>query len=52
EFNSRPHGELYGLSPDDVLAGKMPDKRLFREKIEQARANRLEINRNQVCDVC
>jgi transposase InsO family protein len=52
EFNSRPHGQLYGLSPDDVLAGKMPDKRLFSEKIEQARANRPEINRNQVCDVC
>ncbi|EHQ04831.1 hypothetical protein [Leptonema illini] len=52
EFNSRPHGQLYGLSPDDVLAGKMPDKRLFREKIEQARANRPEINRNQVCGIC
>lgn len=52
EFNSRPHGQLYGLSPDDVLAGKMPDKHLFSEKIEKARAKRPEINRNQLCDIC
>lgn len=51
ELNSRPHGQLYGPSPDDVLAGKMPDKRLFSEKIEQARANRPGINRNQVCGI-
>lgn len=48
----RPHGQHYGLSPDDALAGRMPDKRLFREKIEQARAKRPEINRNQVCGLC
>ncbi|EHQ04716.1 hypothetical protein [Leptonema illini] len=32
EFNSRPHGQLYDLSPDDVLAGKMHDRHLFRKK--------------------
>lgn len=52
EFNSRPHGQLYGLNPDDVLAGKIPDRYPFKEKIKQARANRPEINRNQLCGLC
>ena len=37
--------EHTGLRPIDILNGKMPDKYLFKEQIEQARKNRIETNR-------
>ncbi len=37
--------EHTGLRPIDILNGKMPDKFLFKEQIEQARKNRIQTNR-------
>jgi len=37
--------EHTGRRPMDILNGKMPDKYLFKEQIEQARKNRLVVNR-------
>lgn len=37
--------EHTGRRPIDILNGKMPDKYLFKEQIEQARKDRIETNR-------
>ena len=36
--------EHYGLTPLEVLNGKIPDKKLYKEQIIQARKNRLKAN--------
>ncbi|MBL4880303.1 MAG: hypothetical protein JKX82_03160 [Oleispira sp.] len=36
--------ELYGLTPMEVVNGKIPDKHHFKEQIQTARKNRVEIN--------
>ncbi|QMU63595.1 MAG: hypothetical protein GKR88_04400 [Flavobacteriaceae bacterium] len=36
--------ELYGLAPMEVILGKIPNKHFFREKIQDARKNRVRTN--------
>ncbi len=36
--------ELFGLTPFEVVNGKIPDKNYFKEKIQEARKNRVEVN--------
>jgi len=36
--------ELFGLTPMEVIQGKIPDKHHFKEQIQTARKNRVEIN--------
>lgn len=36
--------ELYGLTPMEVIQGKIPDKHFFKEKIQDARKNRVAVN--------
>lgn len=42
---NRYFGELYGLTPNQVLAGEIPNKHLFKPQIEQAKLNRIEQNK-------
>ena len=36
--------DLFGLTPIEVVNGKIPDKNHFKEKIQEARKNRVEVN--------
>lgn len=36
--------ELYGLTPMEVVEGKVPDKHFFKEQIQEARKNRVATN--------
>ncbi len=38
--------EHTGLRPIDILKGKIPDKYMYKERIEQARENRIRINQS------
>ena len=51
-YNNCHPGVLFGLSPNEVLKGEIPDKNMFKEKIQAAKAKRPEINRNQTCGSC
>ncbi len=42
--------ELYGLTPQEVIEGKSPNKYLYREQIQQARKDR--ISKNQQFNDC
>jgi transposase InsO family protein len=42
--NKRFPTELFGLTPLEVVNGKTPDKYFFKDKIEQARKDRIFIN--------
>ena len=52
EHCNRPLNVLHGLTPLEVLYGKIPDKHLFRNEIIQSRLLRLEVNRKMGCGVC
>lgn len=43
---SRFPTELYGLTPQDVINGKTPNKYLYSEAIKQARKERVLVNQN------
>jgi hypothetical protein len=43
---------FHGLSRNDVLSGKIPDSKMFAEKIQQAKEKRPHINRSNTCGVC
>jgi putative transposase len=51
-YNESMPGVFYGLSRNEVLNGKIPDKHLYSIKIKEARLQRPEINRSQTCGVC
>lgn len=51
EHCNRPLNALYGLTPFEVLYGKLPDKHFFRNHIAESRLQRLESNR-QSCGKC
>ena len=36
--------DLFGLTPIEVVNGKIPDKNHFKEKIQEARKNRVIVN--------
>lgn len=44
--NERYPTELYGLSPSEVLKGKTPNKHHYKERILQARKDRILVNQN------
>ncbi len=44
--NKRFPTELFGCTPFQVLNGKIPDKLLFKELINQARKDRVITNKN------
>lgn len=46
DYNSKPHGKLYGLTPAEVLNGQKPNKETFRKDIAKARKNRLIQNQS------
>jgi hypothetical protein len=40
--------DLFGLTPIEVVNGKIPDKNHFKDKIQTARKNRIQIIKNSV----
>ncbi len=49
DYNNKPHGRLYGLTPFEVLQGEVPNRDQFKEQKEQARKERLEQNMKVEC---
>ena len=45
DYNNKPHGRLYGLTPNEVLNGNIPVKDNYQQDMIKARKNRLEQNR-------
>ncbi len=43
--NERLPGDLYGLTPMEVINGKIPDKDYFKNQIAEAKLNRVATNR-------
>ena len=52
EYNNKPHSALFGLSPKEVLFGKIPDKEMFKNEIFTARKLRKIENQNANCQTC
>ncbi len=52
DFNNRPLAVLYGLTPNEVLAGEMPDRMRFSPAISRAGSHRVPVNRSDSCGVC
>jgi len=52
QYNNRPHSALFGLTPQEVFNGRMPDKTLFKSQIEQAKILRKAENQALSCDSC
>ena len=52
QYNNRPHSALFGLTPYEVFNGAIPDKTLFKPKIEQAKLLRKAENQALSCDSC
>jgi putative transposase len=51
EYNNRPAGMLLGLTPNEVLAGEIPDKNLFKEYIKKGDKLRRKINKKISCEI-
>jgi len=49
DYNNKPHGRLYGLTPIEVLNGTTPVKDNYQQDMIEARKNRLEQNRLIEC---
>ncbi len=49
DYNNKPHGRLYGLTPFEVLEGEVPSRDKFKEQKEQARNERLKQNMKVEC---
>ncbi len=49
DYNNKPHGRLYGLTPNEVLNGNVPVKDNYQQDMIEARKNRLEQNRLIEC---
>lgn len=49
EYNNKPYHPLKGLTPKEVFEGKMPDKDMFKNKIVEAKRQRIEENRKNLC---
>ena len=41
DYNNKPHGRLYGLTPIEVLNGNVPVKDNYKNDIAEARKKRL-----------
>ena len=49
EYNKKPYHPLHGLTPNDVFAGKLPDKAMFKNEIAEAKRQRIIENRADIC---
>ena len=49
EYNDKPYGPLFGLTPNEVFDGELPDKTMFAEQIAQAKQKRIAENRKNQC---
>jgi transposase InsO family protein len=49
DYNDKPHGKLYGLTPYEVLNGKDPAKDNYQNDIAEARKKRLLQNQSIEC---
>lgn len=49
DYNNKPHGQLYGLTPNEVLQGDIPTKNNYRQDIIQSRKNRITQNQQASC---
>ena len=49
DYNNKPHGRLYGFTPNEVLNGIIPVKDNYQQDMIEARKNRLEQNRLIEC---
>jgi hypothetical protein len=49
DYNNRPHDVLSGLSPLEVLNGKIMDKNSLHSKMLLAKAERIKENRKAGC---
>ena len=49
DYNNKPHGRLYGLTPNEVLNGNVPVKDKYQQDMIEARKNRLKQNRLIEC---
>ena len=51
-YNHRPQFVLHGLTPLEVLAGQIPDPRMFAEQLADAREERKVANHANLCGRC
>jgi putative transposase len=49
DYNNRPHHVLHGLTPLEVLQGKIPSPHTYAEQTQQSKANRLIENKKIKC---
>ena len=49
DFNSMPNGQLFGFTPNEVLAGAIPSHEGYKEQIRLATLKRMEENRSFSC---
>ena len=49
DYNDKPHGKLYGLTPNEVLNGNEPAKDNYQNDIAEARKKRLLQNQSKEC---
>ena len=49
DYNHKPHGALFGLTPSEVLNGESPSRDLFKEEKTEARKERLIMNQKIEC---
>jgi transposase InsO family protein len=49
DYNNKPHGRLYGLTPNEVLNGNDPAKDNWQNDIAEARKKRLLQNQSTAC---
>jgi len=49
EYNNKPYHPLKGLTPKEVFEGKLPDKNMFKKEIVEAKRQRIEENRKNLC---
>lgn len=49
DYNNRPHHVLNGLTPLEVLNGKVLDPTFYHHRVAAAKANRVEENRKAKC---
>ncbi|MBS0030636.1 DDE-type integrase/transposase/recombinase [Chitinophaga sp. 22321] len=48
-YNQMPNSQLYGFTPNEVLAGAIPDKCHFRTQISLGQKQRLKLNQDFPC---
>jgi len=49
-YNNMPSGGLFGHTPFEVIAGSMPNKKLYAPQIATAKKLRLAVNQKVDCE--